>query len=218
MYHYDWENVQYNCDYTGRSPPPEILDSVTELLCRHNKLIILENLPRKVRKLNCNDNELIELPELPESLIELVCSYNKLTELPSLPKTLVSIECYDNNLTRLPELPTSLVVLICYKNNLTYLPKLPDSLRTLWCAENNFMTSDLIPFGEFPSLFEICCNHVHAPTPIADINEKIENRKQCDKCNTLSLSLQSAIILTETRFGTFPIENKLCFRCLSKIH
>ena len=96
------------------------------LICQHNSLTSLPELPASLTHLHCNYNYLTSLPELPKKLKSLDCSYNRLTSLPQLPKTLNSLYCGYNNLTSLPDLPERIVRLSCPGNQLWIIPNIPN--------------------------------------------------------------------------------------------
>lgn len=139
------------------------LSNITKLVCSHNEIRMLPNLPASLKLLDCSFNKLISLPnlshciflyeidcsrnrltDLPDltdctSLIDLNCSYNKLTTINVLiPETLQALLCSNNKLIKIDSLPESLTVLDCSHNDLDQLPQLPESLTVLNCSHNDF--------------------------------------------------------------------------------
>ncbi len=107
-----------------------------ELICSHNYIKILPELPKNLVKLDCSFNELKFLPELPEKLSCLVCNDNFLTHLPILPKNLHSLYCSFNKLVELPVLPLNLIILHCSYNKIINIPILPESIKEILYTEN----------------------------------------------------------------------------------
>ena len=119
---------------------PKLPNSLIELICDNNKLVSFPDLPNSLQKLICWNNKLVSLPDLPNSLIELHCGYNKIEILPDLPYSLKYLYCYFNKLTLLPNLPNLLEELFCNDNLLISIPKLPNSLKYLYCYNNQLIS------------------------------------------------------------------------------
>jgi len=119
-------------------------ENITEIYLGFKNLTYLPNISRftYLKILICYHNNLTFLPELPNTLEILFCDNNQLTSLPELPKNLNTLYCYNNQLTSLPELPESLEILICNNNKLILLPLLPDNLIML--TFNNNVIYDIV--------------------------------------------------------------------------
>ena len=115
-------------------------NSLQELICCDNNLVILPKLPNSLIELICDNNKLVSFPDLPNSLQKLICWNNKLVSLPDLPNSLQYLDCRSNELILLPDLHNSLEELYCYNNQLLSLPDLPNSLQKLWCDNNQLLS------------------------------------------------------------------------------
>ncbi len=114
----------------------QFFDKLKHLVCAHNNLTSLPNLPNTLDTLECYVNKITSISSLPNSLRVLSCSQNSLTSLPKLPDSLRVLDLWQNNLTSLPILPDSLMFLECSYNYLTSLPNIPISLKQLNCTYN----------------------------------------------------------------------------------
>lgn len=142
------------CHHNKLSELPDLPASLTHLICSDNQLTSLPTLPAGLQQLGCDNNLLTSLPALPPSMtIALSCSNNMLTSLPTLPALTVWLTCDNNQLTVLPELPSSLLNLYCHNNLLATLPTLPAALQTLKCNDNPIEALPALP----PSLRELHC-------------------------------------------------------------
>ena len=106
-------------------------NSIEKIICGYNLLTEI-NLPESVKELTCFFNNLILLDNLPNGLEHLDCSDNKITSLDNLPNNLVELYCMNNLLTSLNNLPNSIKKLSFYSNPLDEkLVKLPNNLEEL---------------------------------------------------------------------------------------
>jgi Leucine-rich repeat (LRR) protein len=124
--------------------PPNLPDSLTQLLCSNNQLAALPpNLPNSLTHLLCSNNQLELLPNLPNSLTHLLCSNNQLQALPpNLPDSLEYLYCYNNELTALPNLPNNLQILklSVYQVVLLNIDNIPISTFIEIVDENEYPT------------------------------------------------------------------------------
>lgn len=111
-------------------------DGIIGFNCNSNRLDVLPELPKGLKKIYCDYNDLEYLPKLPDGLFELSCATNKIKYLPELPNSLAMLFCDDNRLESLPVLPEGLTFLNCTYNKLKSLPELPVSLEYLYCNNN----------------------------------------------------------------------------------
>lgn len=108
------------CSFNNLTYLPENICNLVNLLhlnCCENNLTKLPELPNTLKELDCSHNKLIILPEkLPDCLEYLNCMCNNLTELPEiLPKKLNLLFCYSESLLKTyPKLKK-------YENNLNYV-------------------------------------------------------------------------------------------------
>lgn len=137
---------------------PECLEI---LICGHNLLIKLEDLPPGLVKLHCDHNFITNIDSLPSSLTELTCSKNCIYKLTNLPSKLYLLDCARNEIGDIIKLDglleleyvdlsnnkitgidvdlskcVNMKTLKCSFNNITKLPKLPDNLKELYIDSN----------------------------------------------------------------------------------
>lgn len=113
--------------------------SLTELVCKYNKLTMLNVSNLKCLEiLDCGNNNISTL-EYGNSLTQLDCNNNKLTVLNKYNslQTLTVLSCEFNKLEKIPEYP-NLKILNCSHNKITSIDNLPH-LEELYCDNNKIL-------------------------------------------------------------------------------
>lgn len=141
------------------------------LICSHNNISYLPELPVGLLYLDCSHNNIKCIPKLNESLEYLNCSFNiELSKMPLLNDKLMLLKCSDNDIGCLPPLK-NIEMLCCPRNRLVSLPELPPTLTYLDCTNNGMRDFPCHRFHK--GLKTVYCSF-NQLTRLPEFNEELE--------------------------------------------
>jgi hypothetical protein len=124
-----------NCSITKR---PQGAPNLKVLKISRNKISSIDDFHETLLELDCSINEIVIIKNPPPKLIALSAYYNKIKFVVKLPEDIQTLDLSNNELCWISKFPDKIKSVDLANNNLKDIKPLPDSLEELDIRQNKF--------------------------------------------------------------------------------